>query len=692
MQRPAALRPDDTHPGAQLVTNWTQVRDADDILWLTFDKPGSSANVLSREVLTELDGLLEPLARQVPRGLVLRSGKHSGFVAGADIREFTGLATADEAYALVRAGQGVLDRIAALPCPTVAAIHGFALGGGLELALACRYRVAVNDERLSLGLPEVQLGIHPGFGGTVRSVRLLGVRPAMELMLTGKPVRAEKALRLGLVDVLVPNAGELESASRRLILERPAPRRAPTSERLLSFAPVRPFVKSALLKQVQRRVRREHYPAPYAIVELWAAHGANGKAAFEAEAHSIAELMLSPTSRNLVRVFLLQDRLKTLGGKGARPATHVHVVGAGVMGGDIAAWCALRGFEVTLQDRSLELVSPALQRAEQLFAKRLRDTRKVQEARGRLREDVAGEGAARADVVIEAIFESLDAKRELYGRLESRMKPTAVLATNTSSIMLEPLAESLGRPERLVGLHFFNPVPQMPLVEVVQGRDTGPQVMEAALAFARKLDKLPLPCRSAPGFVVNRVLMPYLHEAMYAAQEGVSPRAIDDAAVAFGMPMGPVELADVVGLDVASHVGEIVAAELGRAAPQLPQLKALLAAKKHGKKTGEGFYVWRNGKPEKPAATGEAPPDLTDRLILVLVNECAAVLRERIVEEADLIDAGVIFGTGFAPFRGGPLQYARARGIASVIARLEELAARHGSRFLPDPGWKYLKA
>jgi 3-hydroxyacyl-CoA dehydrogenase / enoyl-CoA hydratase / 3-hydroxybutyryl-CoA epimerase len=389
-----------------------------------------------------------------------------------------------------------------------------------------------------------------------------------------------------------------------------------------------------------------------------------------------------------VRVFFLQDRLKALGGKGARDAKHVHVVGAGVMGGDIAAWCALRGFEVTLQDRSMDLVAPALKRAEELFAKRQRDPQKAQAARARLKADVEGTAVPNADVVIEAIYENLEAKRELYAKLEPRMKQEAILATNTSSIMLEPLAQPLARPSRLVGLHFFNPVPQMPLVEIVRGRETDPAVAQIALGFARRLDKLPVPCRSAPGFIVNRVLMPYLNEAMFAAQEGVPMPLIDEAAVAFGMPMGPVELADVIGLDVASHVGEIVARELGRAPPDLTQLRALVAAKKLGRKSGEGFYVWRDGKAVKPPAGNARPPaDLTDRLILPLVNECVACLREGVVDEPDLLDAAVIFGTGFAPFRGGPLQYARERGVERVLARLAELVQRYGSRFQPDTGW-----
>jgi len=672
--------------------NWSLERDPEGVAWLTFDKPGSSANVLSSGVLIELDGLLDTLEKEPPRALVVISAKRSGFIAGADIREFTGITDPDSGYVLIHRGQQVLNRLAALPCPSVAAIHGFALGGGLELALACRYRVAVGDERLSLGFPEVQLGIHPGFGGTVRSVQVAGVRAAMELMLTGKPVRADKALRLGLVDALTSEA-ELRAAARALVLNRPPPRRAPLPERLLSSAPLRPLVRRSLTREVARRAPPDDYPAPYAIIDLWARHGARGPAAYEAEARSIAHLFTTPTSRNLVRVFLLQDRLKSAGGKSPMEIRHVHVVGAGVMGGDIAAWSALRGFTVTLQDRANEYLEPALKRAAELFAKRVRDPAGNTAARERLRADVAGDGVAQADVVIEAIFENLDAKRELYARLEPRMKPGALLATNTSSIMLEPLADRLSRPERLVGLHFFNPVAQMPLIEIVHADNTDATAVQAATAFARRLDKLPVPCRSSPGFMVNRVLTPYLNEAMYAAEEGVALEAIDRAAVRFGMPMGPIELADVVGLDVGAHVGEIIARELGRPAPQLPRLAALLAAKKLGRKSGGGFYLWQDGKAVKSAAAGgPAPEDLEDRLILVLVNECVACLRERVVDDADLADAAVIFGTGFAPFRGGPLAYARARGTRAIVARLKELAARHGPRFAPDAGWELLEA
>jgi 3-hydroxyacyl-CoA dehydrogenase / enoyl-CoA hydratase / 3-hydroxybutyryl-CoA epimerase len=669
---------------------WKMDRDAEGIAWLTLDKPDTSANTLSQQVMRELDALLQSLARSPPRGVIIRSGKTSGFIAGADINEFTTLANATAGYQLTRSGQVTFERLERLPCPTVAAIHGFALGGGLELALACRYRVAVGDERLQLGLPEVQLGIHPGFGGSVRAVRLLGVRPAMQIMLTGRPVRADKAARIGLVDRLVA-ANELEDAARQMVLHPPAPHRPPFIERLLSLAPVRPFIKAALIRQVAAKAPRAHYPAPYAMIELWARNGAHGETAFEAEARSIAAMFETPTSHNLIRVFLLQDRLKSQSTRAAAEVKAVHVIGAGVMGGDIAAWCAARGFAVTLQDRALEYIEPALKRAGELFEKRLRDPDKIAAARERLRADVAGDGVTEADVVIEAIFESLEAKRALYASLEPRMKPSALLATNTSSLMLEPLAEQLVRPERLVGLHFFNPVAQMPLVEVVCGTSTDAVSQELGVAFTRRLDKLPIVCRSAPGFIVNRVLMPYLHEAMFLAQEGVSLSAIDTAAIDFGMPVGPIELADVVGLDVAKDVGEIIAAELGRAAPENPRLAELVAARHLGCKSGSGFYTWTEGHPAKPPAAGPAPQDATDRLMLALVNEAVACLREGVVTDADLLDAAVIFGTGFAPFRGGPIAYARARGIPECVRRLTDLTTRHGDRFRPDPGWSLLE-
>jgi 3-hydroxyacyl-CoA dehydrogenase/enoyl-CoA hydratase/3-hydroxybutyryl-CoA epimerase len=672
---------------AAAATNWSRTGDADGVVWLILDKADASANSLSRSVMEELDSHLEAIERQRPPALIITSAK-SGFIAGADIKEFVSIQAPDQAFALIREGQRVLERLAALPCVTVAAINGFALGGGLELALACRYRVVADDTSITLGFPEVQLGVHPGLGGTVRAVQFAGPLAAMDLMLTGRSIRPRKALELGLVDRLAPPASLAETA-KQIALHPPAPRRASLRDRLLNLAPVRPLIAKQMRAQVARRVRRDHYPAPYALIELWQRHGGKGPRALEAEAQSMANLLCTSASRNLVRVFFLQERLKSAAKAAAEPARHVHVVGAGIMGGDIAAWCAARGLTVTLQDRGMEYVKPAIERARVFFEKRYPDTTRREQAMSRLSADVNGEGVPRADVIIEAIFENLEAKRELYAKLEPRMKPSAVLATNTSSIVLEQLAEKLHAPERLVGLHFFNPVARMPLVEVIRADMTQSGVVQQALAFARQIDKLAVACRSSPGFLVNRVLMPYLGEAVRAVEEGIPPALIDKAAEDFGMPMGPIELADVVGLDVVMSVGKVFFQSTGAAAPATVQ--RLFDAKKFGKKSGAGFYQWQDGKPQKPATTQSMPPDLQDRLMLPLINEAIAVLREHIVDDADLVDAGVIFGAGFAPFRGGPIQYARSRGVDTVVQRLEELERTYGPRFAPDAGWQLLQ-
>jgi 3-hydroxyacyl-CoA dehydrogenase/enoyl-CoA hydratase/3-hydroxybutyryl-CoA epimerase len=672
--------------------NWQREADAEGIAWLTLDKPGASTNVLSRDVLVELDEQLRALEASPPRGVVIRSGKGSGFVAGADVKEFAQLESADQALEMVRSAHAILARLEALPCPTVCIINGFALGGGLELALACRYRIGIRSDKFSIGLPEVMLGIHPGFGGTVRAVRRAGMRTALEMMLTGKMLRADQALRAGFLDRLVFPA-DAAAVARELITRQPKQRRPRLTDRILSWPGARRLLKNKLVAQVASRARREHYPAPYAIIDLWVEHGAHGAAAYEAEARSISRLMVGETSRNLVRVFMLQDRLKNLGGKAQVPFERVHVVGAGVMGGDIAAWCVQRGLNVTLQDRELKFIEPALQRAREGFEKRLKGARKAGELMARLTPDVAGDGVPRADVVIEAIFENADAKHELFARVEPRMRAGAILASNTSSIMLEQLDDRLPDPGRLVGIHFFNPVSQLPLVEIVKGEASSEDSIRKAIAFTRRIDKLPLPCRSAPGFLVNRVLVPYLNEAMFAVHEGTPIEVIDECALRYGMPMGPVELADVVGLDVCKHVGDIVSAALNKQKPDTARLDALIGAKKLGRKSGEGFYVWRDGKAVKASGPHAQPPaDLEDRLILALANECAAVLREGIVTDADLVDAGTIFGCGFAPFRGGPLTYARKRGVDAVVARLTELARRYGPRFTPDAGWSLIRA
>jgi 3-hydroxyacyl-CoA dehydrogenase/enoyl-CoA hydratase/3-hydroxybutyryl-CoA epimerase len=670
------------------MSNWSLQIDADRFAWLTCDMAQSSANVLSGDMVRELSAKLTDIAAQRPHGLIVQSGKPGGFIAGADIKEFVRIRTPAEGYELVRAGQNVMQQLADLPCPTVAAIRGFALGGGLELALACTYRIGVDDAALSLGLPEVMHGIHPGFGGTVRCVQLIGVRAALELMLKGRPFRAARALETGLVDALVP-AAELAARAKSLLMRRPARKGPPWIDRLMNLSPARPLVAERMRATLRHSARSDHYPAPYAIVDLWQQYGAYGPAAYEAEARSISELMCSPSSRNLVRVFLLQDRLKGLGGESQAEFKHLHVIGAGMMGGDIAAWSAFRGLTVTLQDRSEELLRPALERAKVFFQKRLKDPAAAAAAAARLKMDIKGDGVADADVVLEAIFENIEAKQSLYATLEPKLKASAILATNTSSIRIETLAQKLSDPTRLIGIHFFNPVAQLQLVEVVQGADSRAQVISDALKFARKLDKLPLPCKSVPGFVVNRILTPYVNEALFALENGVQAELIDRAAVEFGMPMGPIELTDVVGLDISLNVGRVLSEAFHREIP--PILIKLVEQKKLGRKTGEGFYRWQDGKAQKNAVRDAAmPEDLQDRLILPMLNEAVACLREGIVQDADLLDAGAVFATGFAPFRGGPLQYAKDRGVPAVVRRLNELADRYGERFRPDSGWELI--
>ncbi len=676
-----------TESNAREFAHWRAERDNEGIVWLRIDKSDSSVNVLSRPVLEELAEALALYENDAPRGVVIYSGKQNGFVMGADINEFTKIANPEEGYRLIRLGQEVLDRLASLRCPTVAAIDGYALGGGLELALACDYRIVLQNPKPILGLPEVQLGIHPGFGGTVRAVRLCGVRAAMELMLTGKSITPSKAIRINLADRIV-SPDNWRQAAREIIAAKRPTAAAPLLDRLLNLPPARPFVARMLRRQVDAHARPDHYPAPYAIVDLWRKHGASERTGYEAEARSIAELMCGSTSRNLVRVFFLQNRLKSQGGKAEHKVSKVHVVGAGVMGGDIAAWCALRGLEVTLQDREEKYVQPALERAAKLFSRKVRDEREREEVSKRLRADVPGDGIADADLVIEAIYENLEAKQQLYTDVQAKMPAHAVLATNTSSIRLEELRTVLDKPSRFIGLHFFNPVAKLPLVEVIRCEDTEQAVLDTAFAFVRGIGKFPLECASSPGFVVNRVLAPYLAQAMELAEAGVPLAAIDRAAKDFGMPAGPIELVDTVGLDIALHVSEVLGAALGRPVP--PRLKEMVEKGQLGRKSGQGFYRWENGKPvipEDDRAGVPVPADITDRLVLPMVNESVACLSEGVVGDADLLDAGVIFGTGFAPFRGGPLKYARDRGPAETRSALQALEAKHGDWFTPHEGW-----
>ena len=663
--------------------NWRLEKDRNGIAWLQFDKADSGANVLSADVLEELDRFLNNLSEEQLQGLVILSAKPNGFIAGADIKEFTKLKDSSAAEKLIRSGQAVFDRLENMPFPTVSMIHGFCLGGGLELALACRYRVAEDHQRTRLGLPEVKLGIHPGFGGTVRLPRLIGAPNAMELMLTGRTIDVRRAKNIGLVDYVVPSR-HLKKMSVMCIRNHLPVHKPSLGLRLTNNMLVRPFIKKVLIKNVNKRVQEAHYPAPYALINLWESYTGNPEKMLAEEARSVAELITGSTAQNLVRVFFLMEKLKSMGRSTDFSASRVHVIGAGLMGGDIAAWCALQGMNVTLQDREAKYIAPAMKRAYRLFKKRLKKPRLIQSAMDRLMPDVNGRaGLKRADVIIEAIFENVEAKQNLFREIEPVIKPDALLATNTSSIPLEALNRALSRPERLVGLHFFNPVAKMQLVEIVASASTGPDEVNRAKAFTRQIDRLPLPVKSTPGFLVNRVLMPYLLEAVSMVDEGISPADIDRAAVDFGMPMGPILLADTVGLDICLHVAEIISKGLNISIPA--RLRAIVKEGRLGRKSGQGFYVYKKGRPvvSKTSSSRTSAKDLTDRLILRMVNEAISCLNAGVIENADLLDAGIIFGTGFAPFRGGPLNYRYTEGSKNLRHRLEELEGHYGKRFHP---------
>lgn len=633
--------------------HWRVDHDIEGVVWLTFDREGDSVNTLSGEAMRELGAVLDTLDVAPPKGLVILSGKASGFIAGADIGEFG--AVTDEAGArdIVGRGWNLFNRLAAVRYPTCALVRGFCVGGGTELALACRHIVAVDEPGTRFALPEVLLGIVPGWGGMLRLPARIGAPTALDMMLTGRALDAKRAKAAGLVDEIAP-ARLMREHARARVLADPVRRPLPVLQRVL-LGPLRGMVAKKALEGVAQKASREHYPAPYAIVDIWCEFGGNALAVPAGHPASMAALVAHPTTANLQRVYHLRERLRGYAKSevGLPPIRHVHVVGAGVMGGDIAAWCALRGFHVTLQDNGLGRIAPAMQRAAKAFARKFRRDRKARrDALDRLIPDPTGAGVAGADLIIEAIYEDLDAKRALFADIERRAKHDALLATNTSSLRIEDIAQALHVPGRLVGIHFFNPVAKMPLVEVVRGADSFELAVQRAAAFVGALDKLPLPVASAPGFLVNAVLGPYMLEALKCVDEGVPPAAVDRAAVDFGMAMGPIELADTVGLDIAKAAG--VRLTGGATTPAC--LQRMLDAGHLGRKSGQGFYVWKDGRPERvqPLAV---PPGLAQRLVTTLVMATRRCVGSGVVSDDDLADAGLIFGAGFAPYTGGPLHY-----------------------------------
>jgi len=642
--------------------DWTFKVDFEGIAWAVIDRKGESMNALGRRATEELGEIVKAIedapAGEI-KGLVLMSGKESSFVAGADIREFQDFDTEDKIKDVVAQTLELLDRIDKLPVPVVAAIHGYCLGGGLELALACDWRIADREEGTRLGFPEVKLGIFPGLNGTVRALQVAGPVDAMTAMLTGKMLRPTAAKAMGFVDQLVPTRHNLRWAARKAVLQKRRSKGAPWWKKAMLKQPVRGMLAKQMRAKTAEKVREEHYPAPFRLIDLFERYGDDPARMKRAETEMFTPLMASETSRNLRRVFRLSEMLKDAAPKDGFKPRKVHVIGAGTMGGDIAAWCVVSGMQASLQDLDQDQIKKALGRAKKLFKRRLRGKTAVDSALARLIADPEGKQIKHADVVIEAIVEKLDVKQKLFTDLEKKTKPGAVLATNTSSLKLEDIAKPLEDPGRLVGLHFFNPVAQLPLVEVVRGEATREEEIGKACRFVTAINKLPLIVKSCPGFLVNRVLAPYMMEAVRLYQEGQPRDKIDQAALKFGMPMGPMELMDMVGLDICNKVGEELDLAPKSDGKTDNVLATLVKQGKLGKKTGEGFYVWVDGKPKREEAQYDDAEleRLGIELVTPMIDEAERALADHVVEDADHVDAGVIFGTGFAPFRGGPLHY-----------------------------------
>jgi 3-hydroxyacyl-CoA dehydrogenase/enoyl-CoA hydratase/3-hydroxybutyryl-CoA epimerase len=647
--------------------DWRFSIDFEGIAWAIIDRKGESMNSLGRRPTEELGEIVKAVEKAAAsgeaKGLVIMSAKETSFIAGADIREFQNFDTEEKIKDVVRQTLELFDRIDRLPVTVVAAIHGYCLGGGLELALACDWRIADREESTRLGFPEVKLGMFPGLNGTVRSIEVAGPTDAMTAMLTGRMLRPTAAKAIGLVDQLVPTQHNLRWAGRKAVLQKRHSKGAPWWKRLMLKQPLRSLLAKQMRAKTAEKVREEHYPAPFRLIDLFEQFGDDPISMRIAETEAFAPLMASETSRNLRRVFKLSEMLKDEAPKDSFKPRKVHVIGAGTMGGDIAAWCVVSGMQASLQDVDEGQIAKALSRAKRLFKRHLRTPTAINAAVARLIADPKGKHIKHADVVIEAIVEKLEIKQKLFQELEKRIRPGAVLATNTSSLRLEYIAKPLADPGRLVGVHFFNPVAQLPLVEVVHGEGTRDEEVRKACTFVAAINKLPLVVKSCPGFLVNRVLAPYLMEAVRRYQLGEPREKIDQAALKFGMPMGPLELMDLVGLDIANHVGE----EL-RLAPDTDNvLSSLVRQGKLGKKTGKGFYMWDKGKPKREEVSYD-PAELERlgrELMKPMLDEAERALEDNIVANADHVDAGVIFGTGFAPFRGGPLHYRSTHGQAA---------------------------
>ena len=636
----------------QSLQHWSAKIDQTNIVWLELGVADKSVNVLTRAVFDELTVIVDALeATSQLAGVALLSAKPGGFVYGADINEFEDLKNADEVAGLMRLVHGLFDRIATLPVPTAAGIDGIAVGGGLEIALPFDRLFATRSPKTKLGFPEVNLGIMPGYGGTGRAFARVGTAAVLDLMLGGKPVGIKAALAMGLVDAEADNGEALAPAIGAWIVQQNGtkPTRAPVEKSADAEA------LTAARDRYLKRLRQDHTPAPFAILAHVQQHGHDPKAMSAGEIDIFPGLLTGLASKNLRRVFYLTDSVRKTG-RGDSQISNIHVVGAGVMGGDIAAVSALSGMTVTLTDMDAAAIDAARSRARILFERRLKTDNKITSAMARLIADPDGQGASTADLIIEAVAERLDVKQAVFKALENVAKAGAILATNTSAIPLEDIASALHHPERLIGLHFFNPVPVLPLVEVIWSRLSDPDLVNRGMQFAGSIGKMPIRCKSSPGFLVNRALLPYIYKAIDAVAAGENPDLIDQSLVDFGMPMGPIELADQIGLDVCLDVGLVLGIS--------PVAKRLLtekcAAGTIGRKSSRGFYQWDGNRTQRPRAAGDAATmeTLVNTMLAPMIEACRQAVDDGVVDSADNADAGMIFGIGFPGFRGGPLHWA----------------------------------
>ena len=677
------------------------VRD-DDICLLTFDRPGSSANIFDLRMLDELAEELDFVARQTKlKGLIFTSAKPSIFIAGADLNLMRTEVPLADVRVLVERGQTVMNGIAALAIPTVAAIHGAAVGGGFELCLACDYRVAAPGRGTKIGLPETKIGLLPAWGGSTRLPRLIGLPKALDIILGGKTVTAEQALRFGMVDEVAPVEHLVEVAIRKMSAGKPSR----PAHRLVN----NPFAVALIARRARREVMRKtrgNYPAVLEALEVATRgikHSVEQSLVLERE--GFLKLAQTPACRNLLRVFFLQERARKQAPPGIsavknpKPVTRCAVIGAGTMGAGIAQWLSARQCPVILRDLNVDAVQKGLTSVARLYREGVKrgsfTPLEMRDGLDRIHPAPAEVPLRQTDMVIEAAVEDLEMKKTIFQKLGELAANETILATNTSALPISEIAAVTRRPERVLGLHFFNPVHQMQLVEVVAARQTAPEVLQRAVRFAQQIGKLPVVVKDSPGFLVNRILMPYLIEAAHLFESGASIEDLDNAMLDFGMPMGPLRLVDEVGLDVAWHVAVTLADSFpGRM--HIPDcLRKMNARDLLGRKNGRGFYLHGKSKAARPnpqvlefvrdqKARALPREELQKRMFFLMANEAARCLEEGVVADPADVDFAMVMGTGFAPFRGGPLRHADAIGATKLAGAMEFIVAQGAAQFAPS--------